>query len=147
MKVILNKDVENLGSFGDIIEVKDGYARNFLIPRKIVMPLTKGNLKILEEEKKRENAKKDKDRKIAQELAQKLEKVSITAQVTVGEEDRVFGSVTPQTISNLLKEKGFDIDKKKILLDEPIKALGIYTVKLKLHPEVEGKIKVWVVKE
>jgi len=147
MKVILKQDFENLGKFGEIIDVKRGYARNYLIPRKMVMPLSKGNLRILEEERKREKSKKDKDKKLAVEHAQKLEKVSITAQVTVGEEDKVFGSVTAQTISGLLKEKGFDIDKKKIILEEPIKALGIYTVKIKLDPEVEAKVKVWVVKK
>jgi len=147
MKVILRQDFESLGKFGEVVNVKNGYARNFLIPHKIVMPMTKGNLKILEEEKKREQSKKDKDKKTATELAEKLEKVSITAQVTVGEEDKVFGSVTAQTIAGLLSEKGFEIDKKAIMLDEPIKALGIYTIGIKLHSEVEAKVKVWVVKK
>jgi len=147
MKVILRQDKENLGNVGDIIEVKDGYARNYLIPKNIAMKVSKGNLKILEEEKRQEKIKENKEKVNAERIAKDLEKISLTASVAVGEEDRIFGSVTAQTIADLLKEKGYDIDKKKILLDEPIKSLGIYTIKVKIHPEVEGKVKVWVVKE
>ena len=91
--------------------------------------------------------RQDKDRRLAEGLSKDLEKVSLTASVSVGEEDRVFGSVTAQTISDLLKEKGYEVDKRKILLDEPIKALGIYTISVKLHTDVEAKVRVWVVKE
>jgi large subunit ribosomal protein L9 len=104
-------------------------------------------LKAYEEQKKVEAVRKNQARKSAEELAKQLEKVSCTASVSVGEEDKVFGSVTSQTIADLLKEKDFDIDKRKILLEEPIKALGIYDVPIKLHPDVEAKVKVWVVKE
>ncbi len=147
MKIILREDVERLGERGEIITVKDGYARNYLIPQKLALLATSGNMKTFEEEKKQRDVRGNKTRRLADQLAKKLKSVSITAAVSVGEEDRVFGSVTAQTISNLLKDKGFDIDKKKILLEEPIKALGVYTVLLKLHQDVQGKVKVWVVKE
>jgi large subunit ribosomal protein L9 len=147
MKIILRQNVERLGQRGDIITVKDGFARNYLIPRKLALVATPGNLRAFQEEKKQLDVRENKDRRLAEQLAKKLKSVSITATVAVGEEDRVFGSVTAQTISGLLKEKGYEIDKKKILLEEPIKALGVYTVPLKLHHDVEGKVKVWVVKE
>jgi large subunit ribosomal protein L9 len=147
MKIILRDDVERLGQKGDIITVKDGYARNFLIPRGLALRATPGNMRTFEEEKKQLDVREHKTRRLADQFAKKLRSVSITATVSVGDEDRVFGSVTAQTISNLLKEKGFDIDKKKILLEEPIKALGVYTIPIKLHSDVQGKVKVWVVKE
>jgi large subunit ribosomal protein L9 len=147
MKIILRQNVERLGQRGDIITVKDGFARNYLIPRKLALVATPGNLRTFQEEKKQLDVRENKDRRLAEQLAKKLKSVSITATVAVGEEDRVFGSVTAQTIAGLLKDKGYEIDKKKILLEEPIKALGVYTVPLKLHHDVEGKVKVWVVKE
>lgn len=147
MKIILRKDFEQLGKSGDIIDVKRGYARNYLIPKGIALLADDKNLRHLEEERKQLTFRKDREKQSAERMAENLEKVSCTASVPVGEEDRVFGSVTSQDISNLLKEKGFDIDRKKILLDEPIKALGIYDVLIKLHPEVETKVKIWVVKK
>ena len=147
MKVILRKEVESLGNVGDIIEVKAGYARNYLIPRGFALKADKQNIKLLEDEQQKVLLKISKDKKSAQKMAEKLNTVSCTATVTVGEEDRVFGSVTTQEIADLLKDKGFEIDRKKIILDEPIKALGIYDIPIKLHSEVEAKIKLWVVKE
>ena len=147
MKVILRQDYESLGNSGDIITVKSGYARNHLIPKHIAVLANSKNTKILEEERKLQQHRQNKDQHNAEALSKELEKVSLTAAVTVGEEDKVFGSVTAQMIADLLKEKGYDIDKKKIQLDDPIKALGIYTVSLKLHANVEGKIRIWVVKE
>jgi len=147
MKIILKQDHEKLGAAGDIVTVKDGYARNYLIPQKIAVVANKKNIKLLEEEKKSIEMRHSKERKKAEVMAGELEKISLTATVSVGEEDRVFGSVTAQTISTLLKEKGYDIDKRKIILKEPIKALGVYTVIIKLHSDVEAKIRVWVVKE
>ena len=147
MKVILRKEFESLGKVGEIAEVKAGYARNYLIPQGIALKADKKNIKLLETEQQRIEVKLSKDQKIAEKLAEKLSTVSCTAAVTVGEEDRVFGSITTQDISDLLKDKGFDIDRKKILLVESIKALGIYDVAIKLHSEVEAKIKLWVVKE
>lgn len=147
MKVILKKDFESIGKIGDIAEVKDGFARNYLIPKGIALKADSKNIRLLESEQKQTQLKLSKDKKSAEKLAAKLGTVSCTAAVTVGEEDRVFGSVTTQDISDLLKDKGFEIDRKKILLDEPIKALGIYDITIKLHSEVETKIKLWVVKE
>jgi len=147
MKVILRETHEKLGEAGSIVNVAKGYARNFLIPKKIALEYSKSSLKILEEEKKIKEVRKNKEKRVAEQLGIQLNKVSLTASVRVGEEDRVFGTVTTQDIANLLKEKGFDIDKKKILLENPIKALGIYTIKIKLHSEVETSVKLWVVKE
>ena len=147
MKVILKKDFDTLGKISEIVDVKRGYARNYLIPKGIALKADDKNIKILEAEQQRSELKLSKDKKIAEKLAEKLEGVSCTTTVTVGEEDKVFGSVTTQEIADLLKDKGFEIDRKKISLDEPIKALGIYTIPIKLHAEVEAKIKLWVVKE
>ena len=147
MKIILRQDFEKLGKAGDIVDVKPGYARNYLIPQQIAYPATPSYLKILEEEKKQKQQKLQKAKKQAEHLAEKLETVSITIPVTVGEENKLFGSVTTQNIADALKEQGFEIDRKKIILEEPIKELGIYSVPIKLHPEVVAKIKVWVVKE
>lgn len=146
MKVILKQDFEKLGKAGEVVEVKAGYARNYLLPRDIALEATPTNLRVFEEQKKLDAQRLDKAKKAALALADKLEGVSCTAAVAAGEEDRIFGSVTSQTIAELLKEKGFDIDKKRILLEEPIKALGIYEVPIRLHPEVEVKVKVWVVR-
>ena len=147
MKVILRKDFESLGKVGEIAEVKAGYARNFLIPQGIALKADRKNIKLLETEQQKLQLKLSKDKKSAEQLAEKLSTVSCTAAVTVGDEDRVFGSVTTKDISDLLKDKGFDIDRKRILLDDPIKELGIYDIPIKLHTEVEAKIKLWVVKE
>lgn len=147
MKVILRQDFEPLGKIGDVVDVKDGYARNYLIPKKIVYPATPGSLKAIEEEKKRLHAKLQREKKSAELLIVELEKVSVTIPVEVGEEDRIHGTVTTQMIADALLEKGYEIDKRKIELDEQIKTLGIYNAKIKLHPEVTATVKVWVVKE
>ena len=147
MKVLLRQDQENLGKRGDVVSVKNGFARNYLFPKGIALEATPSSERVIEEERRTIARRQDKDRKSAEIQAKELEAVSVTAAVAVGEEDRVFGSVTSQTIADLLKEKGYDIDKRKILLDEPIKALGVYSVPVKLHPEVEVKIRLWVVKE
>lgn len=147
MKIILKKDYETLGKAGEIVTVKNGYGRNFLIPNGIAVTATERNMRILEEENKFQKVREEKGKRQAEALAKELEKISITAAVAVGEEDRVFGSVTSQTIGELLQEKGYKIDKRKIILDEPIKALGVYTVPIKIHPEVEAKVRIWVVKE
>lgn len=147
MKVILRKDFESLGHIGDLIEVKEGYARNFLIPRKIVYTALAGNLKALKEEKQNLARKSEHELKAAEILAAELEKVSVTIPVQVGEEDKIFGSVTNQMISDALSEKDYKIDKRKIEIEESIKTLGIYSVNIKLHTNINSKIKVWVVRE
>ena len=147
MKVILRKNFDQLGKVGDTVSVKDGYARNFLIPRQIAYQATKGNILSLEEEKKQIKKKEAKELDAAQSLAVNIEKVSVTIPVTVGEEDKIFGTVTTQMIADSLKEKGFDIDKRKIEITEPIKALGIYSVTVKIHPSVTATVKTWVVRD
>ena len=147
MKVILRQNIESLGQVGDVVEVKPGYANNYLIPRQFAYIALPGSVKALEEEKKNLAKKKQKELQGAEKLASELEKVSVTIPVQVGEEDKIFGSVTTQMIGDALTEKGFDIDKRKIEIEEPIKSLGIYSVGIKLHPSVTAKIKVWVVRE
>ena len=147
MKVILRQNYESLGQVGDIVEVKEGFARNFLIPRKIAYTALKGNVIALEEEKKNFEKKLQQEIQTAEKLAVELEKVSVTIPVQVGEEDKIFGSVTTQMIADSLKEKGYEIDKRKIEIEEPIKSLGIYGISIKLHSNVSANIKVWVVRE
>lgn len=147
MKVILRKNYDQLGEVGTSVDVKDGYALNFLIPRGIAFQATAGNLRALEEEQRQTAKKEAKNLEGAQELSTELEKVSITIPVKVGEEDKIFGSVTTQMIADSLKEKGYDIDKRKIELDDQIKSLGIYSVNVKLHPKVTAVVKTWVVRE
>ncbi|HMN48217.1 MAG TPA: 50S ribosomal protein L9 [Ignavibacteriaceae bacterium] len=147
MKVILRRDHETLGKIGDLVDVKDGYARNFLLPRGIAYAALKGNIKALEEEKKSVEKRNLQEIKAAESLATELENVSVTIPVQVGEEDKIFGTVTTQMIADALKEKGHDIDKRKIEIEEPIKSLGIYGVNIKLHQNISAKIKVWVVRE
>ena len=147
MKVILRQNYEPLGAIGDVVEVKNGFARNFLLPRKIAYIAVDGNIKALEEEKKTVAKKNQKELSGAEILAAELEKMSVTIPVQVGEEDKIFGTVTTQMITDALKEKNYDIDKRKIEIEEPIKSLGIYSVNVKLHPSVSTKIKVWVVRQ
>jgi large subunit ribosomal protein L9 len=136
MKIILRQDHEKLGKIGDIVEVSDGYARNHLIPRNIGYAATAGNLRTLEEEKKQHSNRKHKEQHNAEKMASELEKISITLKMKVGEDERLFGSVTSQMIADALQEKGLTVDKR--IID---------TVNLKLHSEVSGKVKVWVVRE
>lgn len=147
MKVILRQNFEALGRVGELVEVKDGYARNFLLPRGIAYSASKGNVRALEEEKKIIDKRGRQQLADAEMLSSELEKISVTIPVQVGEEDKIFGAVTTQMIADALKEKEYDIDKRKIEIDEPIKSLGIYGVSIKLHPSVTTKIKVWVVRE
>lgn len=144
--VILRETVEGLGEAGDRVQVKPGYARNYLIPRGLAVPASPGNLRMAEDEKRKREIGERKKAEEARKLSEELEKVEVTATVQVGEEDRVFGSVTAMTLADLLKEKGFDVDRKDILLEEPIKALGVYTVPVKLHPDVKGEVKVYVIR-
>jgi large subunit ribosomal protein L9 len=147
MKIILKEDLESLGKCGDVIQVKDGYARNYLFPKNLAIPATKGNLSSIEEITRQKKFRDEKKKKGEEKLKSDLEKISITAEVKVGEEDRVFGSVTSQDIAELLKEQGFEIDKRRIDLEEPIKALGVYTVPVKIHGDVVANLKLWVVKQ
>ena len=147
MKVILLEDVEKLGRAGEIIEVKNGYARNYLIPRKLAIPATGKNLAQLEHQKRIIQAKQLRLRKTAQALKEQIEKLSITIPCKVGESDRLFGSVTTMDIAQALKKEGIEIDKRWIKLQEPLKNLGVYTVPIHLNQELEANLKVWLVKE
>ena len=147
MKVILRKNYDQLGRIGDIVDVKDGFAHNFLIPRNIAYAAQKGNVRALEEEKITYAKKIAKELQSAEKLASEFEKISITIPVKVGEEDKIFGTVTNQMIADSLTEKGYEVDKRKIEIPEPIKSLGIYSVNVKLHPNVTAVVKTWVVRE
>ena len=146
MKVILTEDVPSLGKIGDLIQIKDGHARNYLIPKKLAVPANPQNLKAFEHQKNLLKQKQNRIKREAEKLAEKIEKISCTISKPTGEEDKLFGSVTSLDIEESLKEEGIKIDRKKILLEESIKSLGIYKVPIKLHPEVTAHLKVWVVK-
>ena len=148
MKIILRKDFETLGHAGDLKEVKNGYARNYLIPNGIAYIANKSNLKTFEEVKRQQSRKTNKEIDAAKKIASKLEAEVMNISVKTGEEDKVFGSVTSQMIYDSLSEKGFDtVEKRKIILNEPIKTIGEHLVDIKLHKEVSAKLKVNVVKE
>jgi large subunit ribosomal protein L9 len=127
--------------------VKDGFGRNYLIPRNLAVVATKGNLKSIGEITTQKRLRDNKRQREAEQLKLALEKISCTAEVQVGEEDRVFGSVTAHTIAELLSTQGFVVDRRNVLLDEPIKALGVYTVPVKIERDVVANLKVWVVKK
>jgi len=147
VKVILLKDIETLGSAGEVVEVKNGYGRNFLIPRNEALVATAANMAQFESRRKQQETLAERDRRAAEALAKKLEAESITAQVKVGEEDRLFGSVTAQNIAELLDEKGYEVERRAIHLEDPIRELGVYNIEVRLHPEVAAAVKLWVVKE
>ena len=147
MKVILLKDVESLGSAGEVVQVKSGFARNFLIPQHKALVASDTNVAQFESKRKQHEAVSERERRAAETIAKQLEADSLTAQVRVGEEDRLFGSVTVQNIADLLAEKGYDIDRRAVQLEEPIRALGVYTIDVRLHADVTAKVKLWVVKE
>jgi large subunit ribosomal protein L9 len=145
MKIILRQNVENLGEIGEIVAVRPGYARNFLIPRQLAYVATPGALRALEVEKQQYLARMEKAKIHAEGIAHQLSDLQISIPMQVGEEGRLFGSVTPQMIAQELELRGFQIDRRTIMIDEPIKTLGIFDVKVKLHPEVAGTLKVWVI--
>ena len=147
MRVILLKDVESLGSAGEVVQVKDGFGRNFLIPRQEALIATDASVAQFESRRKQHEAVAERERRAAEALAKKLETDSLTAQVKVGEEDRLFGSVTVQNVAELLEEKGYDIDRRAIHLQDAIRELGVYNVEVRLHPDVKATVKLWVVKE
>ena len=147
MKVILIKDIENLGSAGEVVQVNDGMGRNFLIPRSEALIASDANVAQFESRRKQHEAVTERERRAAEVIAKKLETDSLTAQVKVGEEDRLFGSVTVQNIAELLKEKGYDIERRAIHLEDGIRELGVYNIEVRLHPDVKATVKLWVVKE
>ncbi|MBE7413417.1 MAG: 50S ribosomal protein L9 [Leptospiraceae bacterium] len=147
MKVILQKDVSNLGDAGDIKEVSDGYARNFLFPKKFAIRADEGNTKTAIHQKKMALLKKEKRKKTMSDLASSINGKEFELKVKVGEKDKLFGSVTANDISVMLKNSGFDIDKRKIELSDQIKSLGEFSAKIKLADGINASVKIKVDKE
>lgn len=147
MELVLIQDVDKLGKAGDVVTVRDGYGRNFLIPKKLALPATSQNLKFFQIKKKAEEQRSKAELATAQELAARLQTISCTVACKAGVDDKLFGEVTPVEIAGALEAEGIKVDKRKIEIPEPIRKVGIYNVLVKLHPEVTQKLKVWVVKE
>ena len=147
MEIILRQAVDNLGHPGDVVDVKAGYARNYLLPRGLAFLATEGNKKRIEQDRARLEEAENQRRGTAQELAAKLEEVSLTFSARVGEEGKLFGSVTAADISQQLEAQGLHVEKRLIDLHDPIRALGVYRVPVRLHADVKPEIKVWVIKQ
>ena len=147
MEIILRQGVENLGKPGDLVKVKAGYARNYLLPHGLAYEATPGNLKRIQQERERLEAAENERRTAAQGLAERFEQVSLTFSARVGEEGKLFGSVTAADIAQQLEAQGFHVEKRQIDLHEPIKALGVYRVPVRLHADVKPEVRVWVIKQ
>jgi large subunit ribosomal protein L9 len=147
MRIVLTEDIDKLGRRGEIIKVADGYARNFLLPKGKALLATDGNLKTIERQKRRYQVRVEKEKDEMEALARRIAGVSCTLVRKVGEHDVLYGSVTSSDIAEYLEREGIVVDKRRIQIGEPIKSLGIYSVPIKLHPEVRAEVKVWVVKE
>ena len=147
MDVILRQDVENLGRAGELVSVKNGYARNFLLPRGLAYLASEGNRRRIEAESRQREKKAGAQLESAREFAARLEAVSLTFAMKAGEGDRLFGSVTAADVAERLHAEGFAVEKKAVELHEPIKALGVFKVPVRLHHEVKPEVRVWVVKE
>ena len=145
MEVILREHVDNLGRRGDVVKVAEGYARNYLLPRKLALPVTEGNNRQIERERQLAEARDMEEKGAAEAVAARLAQVEIEIPRRVGENETLYGSVTSADIAQALKDKGFDVDKRKIALAEPLKALGENTVPVKIHRDVTAQIKVKVV--
>ncbi|MBI2092666.1 MAG: 50S ribosomal protein L9 [Deltaproteobacteria bacterium] len=147
MEVILREVVAGLGKAGELVKVKDGFARNFLLPQKKAVVADSKNIKMIEHQKKTAEVREKKLRKSSEDLASKLSGTSVTISRDCGAEEKIFGSVTARDIAESLKKNGITVDKRNIILKEPIKQIGVFDVEVKLHPEVTGTVKVWVVKK
>jgi large subunit ribosomal protein L9 len=147
MKIILKEDVDSLGTRGSIVTVKDGYARNYLIPRSLAMRFTRGADKILAQEKRRYEVRQVHEKDEALALAEKIQALELTLARRVGDQETLYGSVTTTDVAELIEEKGFKVDKRKILMHTPIKKLGDYEIPIRLHREVTPALRVHVVKE
>jgi large subunit ribosomal protein L9 len=147
MKVILQKDIPSLGDAGDIKEVAEGFARNYLLPKNLVIVANESSKKAIDHQMKLIKIKKDKRKKTSEQLAASMSDIELTIPAKVGEEGKLFGSITSMDIAKHLKEKGFDIDKRKILLDSPIKSEGEFSISIKLEEGLSATVKVIVVKE
>ncbi len=147
MRVILLEDIENVGKKGEVVNVKDGFARNYLIPKGVALKVTKSNIKMIEEKKKKLEKEREKEIKTVEELKNRIEAITLNIKKKAGEEDTLFGSVTSSDIEEALKAEGIEIDKKNILLHEHIKKLGEYEVEVRIHPSVKAVLKINVEKE
>ncbi|MBI4683867.1 MAG: 50S ribosomal protein L9 [Nitrospirae bacterium] len=147
MKVILKEDVKNLGKMGDTVNVAEGYARNFLLPKKLAVEALTENIKALEHQKKTIQEKAKKIKNTSADLSERIVSLAISIKAKAGEGDRLFGSITSMDIADALKNAGIDIDRKKIILEEPIKRIGSYSVGIKLHPEVIAELNIKVIPE
>ncbi|MBF0331898.1 MAG: 50S ribosomal protein L9 [Candidatus Omnitrophica bacterium] len=147
MEVILCQDVATLGKAGDVVKVKDGYARNYLIPRQAAMAASKENLKNIEKVKAKMAATYEADRKVAEGVAEKLAKVSCTITVEVNDQEKLYGAVSEADILRALEQEGFKYERKDLALEKPVEELGIFDVGVKLHPDVIGKFRLWVTKK
>ena len=147
MKVILSRDIENLGKVGDVVSVKNGFARNFLIRKGLALEAIPENLKKIEQENRRQERERLEEKKKAEEFSLKLRGISLTILVETKDDESLYGSVGSSEICKALEEEGIKIDRKFILIDSPIKTLGVYEIPVRLYSEVETKIKVWVVKK
>jgi len=147
MEVILREHVDNLGKRGEIVKVAAGYARNYLLPRKLALPANEGNRKHVERERKIMESREAEEKSSAEAISSRLSLIDISIARRVGDTEQLYGSVTTADIADYLKAKGFDVDRRKLILPEPIKSLGEYDVPLKLHREVTVPLKVKVVKE
>lgn len=147
MKVILTQNVDRLGRAGDCINIKDGFARNYLLPKNMAKEATPGNIKALESLKKKQVLEDSARLSEAKALAERIQNLSITISAKAGEEEKLFGAVTVEMISKAFEAEGISIDKKDIIVDEPIKKLGVYQVGAKVHPEVKATLRIWIVKE
>ena len=147
MKIILLENVPSLGKAGDLVKVSAGYGRNYLIPQQKAILATEKSLKVVEHKKRQVQQRMEKTKKDSEKMGQRIEKLSCTFAKTVGESGKLFGSVTSMDIESFLKENGIEVDRKKIILEEPIKNLGMFTVPIKLNSEVTAHLKVWVVQE
>ena len=147
MNIILMENVEKLGQVGDVVKVKDGYARNYLLPRQLGMPATTGNMKRIEKEKTKRLAIWEAEKKEAQEKADILSKVSLTIAVEVNDQEKLYGAISESDILEAFEAEGQKIDKKSLVLEKPVDDLGIFEVGVKLHPQVIAKIRLWVTKK
>jgi large subunit ribosomal protein L9 len=147
MEIILLEDVGGLGNRGAKVKVSPGYARNFLIPNRMAISAEGASGNIYKEAERQRTVRETKAKKAAESIATRLSAVSVTIPMEAGEEDRLFGSVTSADIAEQINAQGFEVDKRRIVLDEPLKQLGVYNVPVKLHGEVEAQVKVWVVRK
>ena len=147
MEVILREYVDNLGQRGDIVKVSDGYGRNYLLPRKLALPVTEGNKRHIERERHIVEAREAEKKSQAEAIASKLAVLEVVLVRRVGDTEQLYGSVTATDIADVLKDKGFEIDKRKLVLPEPLKTLGEHTIRLRLHQEVDVSLKVQINKE